>query len=116
MVYCDCIWLEQVIINLLCNVIDVIKLVCELMIEIMVSFGFYVFLFVWDNGLGVFDLEKFFEFFFIIKKFGEGIGLGFVILFGIVVDFGGCLIVYNVEGDEGWGVVFEFELLLYDFS
>lgn len=51
-----------------------------------VMFGCYVCLSVSDIGMGIFldVLFWIFELFFIIKGFGKGMGLGFVMVFGIV--------------------------------
>lgn len=104
LIFGDWMCLEQVIINLLCNVLDVIKGEDVFEVEVLLLVGDMVMLLVWDNGQGIQDFDVLFEFFYIIKQFGDGVGLGFVIFLGIVNDLGGCLIVWN--GVDG-GVVFE---------
>lgn len=70
-----------------------------------------MFLEVSDDGEGIdFEyLEKVFEFFFIIKLEGKGMGLGLLILYGILVDYGGMI---EVESEIGVGMIFKIVFFL----
>lgn len=107
MVLADRMRLEQVIINLLRNALDAIKMSPEPSIQILLAEGDQVRLSVRDNGTGIEDLDELFEPFYTTKQPGDGTGLGLAISSGIVNDFGGRLTARNaVTG----GAVFSVEL------
>jgi len=104
----DKVRLEQVIVNLLRNALDAMKLQEDRQMDILlVSSGEMVSLSVRDNGTGIENLNEMFEPFFTTKKAGDGIGLGLAISSGIAKDLGGRLLARN--GRKG-GAVFEFQL------
>lgn len=55
-------------------------------VNILIVFGEYVLIEVEDIGMGIEKeiFDKIFEFFFIMKNVGEGIGFGFLIVYGII--------------------------------
>ncbi|MEJ2035615.1 MAG: ATP-binding protein [Maritimibacter sp.] len=104
----DKVRLEQVLINLMRNAIDAIKLVEAPQVDILLTADDdSARISVRDNGPGVEDLDKLFEPFYTTKSPGDGVGLGLAISSGIVTDLGGRLTARN--GTEG-GAVFELEL------
>lgn len=108
MVEGDKVRLEQVLINLLRNAIDAIKLADAPQVDILLTTDDETArISVRDNGPGVEDLDKLFEPFYTTKSPGDGVGLGLAISSGIVGDLGGRLTARN--GTEG-GAVFEVEL------
>lgn len=56
-----------------------------------------------DNGIGINEEVKLklFDFFFIIKDIGKGIGLGLLISYGIIVEKYGGNIFCNLEVGKG---------------
>ncbi|MCC5973919.1 MAG: sensor histidine kinase [Rubellimicrobium sp.] len=107
MILGDRLRLEQVIINLLRNALDAIRMVREPAIEIILAEGQTVHITVRDNGPGIEDLDALFEPFYTTKAPGDGVGLGLAISSGIVSDLGGRLTARN---GSGGGAVFEITL------
>lgn len=119
--------LEVFVLNLVVNVCDVMLYGGWLVIEVDNSYfdydyvvlfldvmlGEYVMLWVCDNGYGM-DVVMFvwvFEFFFIIKQVGCGIGLGLLMVYGFVKQFGGYVLIDLVEGG-GISIIMMFLCLL----
>lgn len=103
--FCDLVyWVEgdlqclvQVLINLFFNVCDVSLLggviwVCSEVLEYIVD------LVVEDEGSGILKviMDQLFELFFIIKDFGKGIGFGFVLVYLIVEEYYGQIIIESL--------------------
>lgn len=107
LVMADRLRLEQVIINLLRNALDAMRVEDRRELDLLVAEGDEVVLTVRDNGRGIDDLDALFEPFYTTKKPGDGVGLGLAISAGIVRDFGGRLTARN--GEAG-GAVFEVRL------
>lgn len=107
MVLADRVRLEQVVVNLLRNGLDAMKLVDDKSMSITMTNGDMASLMVQDNGTGIEDHDNLFEPFFTTKQPGEGVGLGLAISSGIATDLGGRLFARN--GENG-GAVFEFQL------
>jgi two-component system C4-dicarboxylate transport sensor histidine kinase DctB len=113
MVLGDKVRLEQVIVNLLRNALDAMKLEETPQLDILLVPGETVKLSVRDNGTGIENLKEMFEPFFTTKKPGDGVGLGLAISSGIAKDLGGRLLARN--GRNG-GAVFEFQLPRMDIA
>ncbi len=113
MVLGDKVRLEQVIVNLLRNALDAMKLEENPQLDILLVSGEMVKLSVRDNGTGIENLKEMFEPFFTTKKPGDGVGLGLAISSGIAKDLGGRLLARN--GRSG-GAVFEFQLPRMDIA
>lgn len=107
MVLVDRVRLEQVIINLLRNALDAVKVSPDPTIEIVIAAGETATLTVRDNGHGIADFDSLFEPFYTTKAPGDGVGLGLAISSGIVNDLGGRLTARNSE--QG-GAIFEMKL------
>lgn len=106
-VYCDPVRIEQILINLLRNAVDAVKLNEEKRISIKVTEGKRVRVLVQDNGPGLDDTNNLFEPFYTTKKPGEGIGLGLAISAGLASEMGGKLLARNsVSG----GAIFELQV------
>jgi len=103
----DKVRLEQVIVNLLRNALDAMKLQEDRQLDILLVPGETVSLTVRDNGIGIENLKDMFEPFYTTKKAGEGVGLGLAISSGIAKDLGGRLLARNARVG---GAVFEFQL------
>ena len=103
----DKVRLEQVIVNLLRNALDAMKLQEDRQLDILLVPGETVSLTVRDNGVGIENLKDMFEPFYTTKKAGEGVGLGLAISSGIAKDLGGRLLARNARVG---GAVFEFQL------
>lgn len=99
--------LEQVIVNLLRNAVDATRDVPDPQIDIILVVGERVVLSVFDNGVGIADLDALFEPFYTTKSAGDGLGLGLAISSSIVADLGGRLTARNRP--EG-GAVFEVQM------
>ncbi len=112
-VLADKVRVEQVIVNLLRNALDAMKLQEDRQMDILLVSGDIVKLSVRDNGTGIENLKEMFEPFFTTKKPGDGVGLGLAISSGIAKDLGGRLLARN--GRQG-GAVFEFQLPRLDNS
>lgn len=111
-VRCDLNRLEQVLVNLAANALDAMQdqPVKVLTIGTLPADGQRVRVRVEDSGVGLPDelLARLFEPFFTTKTSGEGLGLGLVISFNIVREFGGTLRVHRCQQ----GLAFEFDLEL----
>jgi len=107
MVLGDKVRLEQVIVNLLRNALDAMKLQEDRQMDILLVPGEIVSLSVRDNGTGIENLKDMFEPFYTTKKAGDGVGLGLAISSGIAKDLGGRLLARNARVG---GAVFEFQL------
>ncbi|MBV1865916.1 MAG: sensor histidine kinase [Rhodobacteraceae bacterium] len=103
----DKVRLEQVIVNLLRNALDAMKLQEDRQLDVLLAPGETVSLTVRDNGIGIENLKDMFEPFYTTKKAGEGVGLGLAISSGIAKDLGGRLLARNARVG---GAVFEFQL------
>lgn len=103
--------LQQVIVNLISNALDAMAGRDGPRIEITLSPGAPVRLSVRDTGPGIEQPDKVFEPFYSTKGFGEGVGLGLSISYGLVQSFGG-----NIRGqnDPGGGAIFTIELQPWD--
>lgn len=109
MVMGDAVRLEQVIVNLLRNAIDAMKIQSNKQLDILLVSGEMARLSIRDNGPGIDDLDSLFEPFYTTKQPGDGVGLGLAISSGIASDLGGRLLARNAAPT---GAVFEFELPL----
>ena len=107
----DRVRLEQVLINLLRNAVDALKITHRPKIEIMLNRGQTMILSVRDNGAGIKDLDLLFEPFHTTKEPGDGLGLGLAISSSIIKDLGGRLTARN--GETG-GAIFEVHLPLFE--
>lgn len=108
-VQCDLSRLEQVLVNLMANAIDAMRVGTGKALDISVrqAAGRAV-VRVADSGPGVPESmrQRLFEPFFTTKPAGEGLGLGLVISANIVQEFGGTLRAVDVAR----GAAFEFDL------
>ena len=100
--------MEQVIFNLITNARDAICLEGDADKSILIRTfqeNDSVLLEVTDTGSGIPDdlKEKIFDPFFTTKDVGKGMGLGLAIIYGIVKDYEGDII---VESEEGRGTTF----------
>ena len=100
--------MEQVIFNLITNARDAIciKGGTDKTITIRTFHENGVVIFeITDTGSGIpkDSIEKIFEPFFTTKEVGKGMGLGLAIIYGIVKDYDGDII---VESEEGIGTIF----------
>jgi two-component system C4-dicarboxylate transport sensor histidine kinase DctB len=111
LVLADQLRVEQVIVNLLRNALDAIKLQDDRRIDIILEGGETVKLSVRDNGQGIENMDELFEPFYTTKKPGDGVGLGLAISSGIAKDLGGRLLARNARVG---GAVFEFWLPALD--
>ncbi len=109
MVMGDEVRLEQVIVNLLRNAIDAMKVQNDRHLDILLVAGEVAKLSIKDNGTGIENLESLFEPFYTTKQAGDGVGLGLAISSGIANDLGGRLLARNIKPH---GAVFEFQLPL----
>lgn len=113
MVLGDKVRIEQVIVNLLRNALDAMKLQENRQMDILLVAGELVSLSVRDNGTGIENLKDMFEPFYTTKKAGDGVGLGLAISSGIAKDLGGRLLARNARVG---GAVFEFQLPRIDIE
>jgi len=95
--------MEQVLFNLVANARDAISLKKEDDKSITIRTfqkNDSVLLEVTDTGVGIPDefKEKIFDPFFTTKEVGKGMGLGLSIIYGIVKDYGGDIVVLSEEG------------------
>ncbi|MDD2943086.1 MAG: response regulator [bacterium] len=107
--------LQQVVLNLILNARDAVKdrIPGKITISVMsdrienedqimltgLPMGSYVVIEVADNGLGM-DAEvakRVFEPFFTTKKQGEGLGMGLAMVYGIVTNHGGTVLVNSIK-------------------
>lgn len=109
MVMGDEVRLEQVIVNLLRNAIDAMKVQNDRHLDILLVTGEVAKLSIKDNGTGIENLDSLFEPFYTTKQAGDGVGLGLAISSGIASDLGGRLLARNIKPH---GAVFEFQLPL----
>ncbi len=109
MVMGDEVRLEQVIVNLLRNAIDAMKVQNDRHLDILLVAGEVAKLSIKDNGTGIENLDSLFEPFYTTKQAGDGVGLGLAISSGIANDLGGRLLARNIKPH---GAVFEFQLPL----
>ncbi len=107
MVLGDMVRIEQVIVNLLRNAIDSMKLQGDRHLDILLVAGDMAKLSIKDNGPGIENLDNLFEPFYTTKQPGDGVGLGLAISSGIANDLGGRLLARNVNPR---GAVFEFQI------
>ncbi|WP_246832929.1 ATP-binding protein [Thalassospira sp. MCCC 1A01428] len=104
--------LEQVFINLLTNAADASRDQDDARIMIDITRGSdRVFVSVSDNGPGISDqtMPQLFDPFFTTKQFGDGLGLGLSICYGILRSFGGTIRAENLPAPDG-GACFIVEL------
>ncbi|WP_226553277.1 sensor histidine kinase [Celeribacter naphthalenivorans] len=106
--------LQQVVMNLLSNAVDAMKISSETeeddkRIEIRLTPGEPTRLTIADTGPGISEPEKIFDPFYTTKEVGasEGMGLGLSISYGLVQSFGGRI---RGENRSGGGAVFTIEL------
>jgi two-component system C4-dicarboxylate transport sensor histidine kinase DctB len=93
--------LEQVVVNLLSNAIDAMRLSERRLLKVALSSeGASAVIEVTDTGAGVAaeHVKSLFDPFFTTKEVGEGLGLGLSISYGIVREFGGDVLVDSVAG------------------
>jgi two-component system C4-dicarboxylate transport sensor histidine kinase DctB len=93
--------LEQVVVNLLSNAIDAMRLSERRLLKVALgSEGASAVIEVTDTGAGVAaeHVKSLFDPFFTTKEVGEGLGLGLSISYGIVREFGGDVLVDSVAG------------------
>jgi len=106
--------LEQIIINLVLNAKDAMPKGGELIFETSnISFeeefifsylslkpGNYIMLSVQDNGIGMDSqvLEQIFEPFYTTKDVGKGTGLGLSVVYGVLKQYGGCIVPTSKPG------------------
>lgn len=109
MVMGDAVRIEQVIVNLLRNAIDAMKMQNTRHLDILLVAGDLAKLSIKDNGPGIENLDNLFEPFYTTKQPGEGVGLGLAISSGIAKDLGGRLLARNIKP---YGAVFEFQIPL----
>jgi two-component system C4-dicarboxylate transport sensor histidine kinase DctB len=109
MVLGDEVRIEQVIVNLMRNAIDSMKIQSERHLEILLVVGEMAKLTIKDNGPGIENLDNLFEPFYTTKQPGDGVGLGLAISSGIATDLGGRLLARNIKPH---GAVFEFQIPL----
>ena len=109
MVMGDAVRIEQVIVNLLRNAIDAVKMQSTRHLDILLVAGDMAKLTIKDNGPGIENLDNLFEPFYTTKQPGEGVGLGLAISSGIAKDLGGRLLARNIKPH---GAVFEFQIPL----
>ena len=104
--------LEQVFVNLLTNAADASRDQDDARIDLGVtSQNDRVLVTVRDNGSGISDqtMHQLFDPFFTTKPFGDGLGLGLSICYGILRSFGGTIRAENQPGPDG-GACFTVEL------
>ncbi len=106
-VVADPLRIEQIIVNLLRNALDAVRLQEDRRIKIFLVLGDTILLSIEDNGPGLASPGKLFDPFYTTKKPGEGLGLGLAISAGFATELGGRLVAHN--GADGGAV---FELLL----
>ncbi len=108
MVHADPLRIEQIIVNLLRNALDAVRVRDDKEIRILlVESGDAILFSIEDNGTGLRDPDKLFEPFYTTKKPGEGLGLGLAISAGFAAELGGRLVARNAP--DG-GAVFELVL------
>jgi len=107
-VMADPLRIEQIIVNLLRNALDAVRIRDTKEIKILlVATGETILLSIEDNGTGLNDPDKLFEPFYTTKKPGEGLGLGLAISAGFAAELGGRLVARNAPDT---GAVFELVL------
>jgi two-component system NtrC family sensor kinase len=103
-VFCDASQMQQVVLNLLLNSAQALqgrengKLDVR---TVAAQNGEFVVLEVQDNGEGIAEenLTRIFEPFFTTKADGKGVGLGLAVLYGIVQEHGGEVVVQSRRGE-----------------
>ncbi len=100
-------YLKQALLNILKNSIEAIQENGEIRIKTEVNSDDDVVVQVFDNGGGISEsnIGKIFEPYFTTRKFGTGLGL--VIVYKIIKEFGGDI---KVKSEEGRGTVFTITL------
>ncbi len=100
-------YLKQVLLNIMKNSIEAIQENGEIRINTQVNSDADVVVQVFDNGGGISEsnIGKIFEPYFTTRKFGTGLGL--VIVYKIIKEFGGDI---KVKSEEGRGTVFTITL------
>ena len=104
--------LEQVFVNLLTNAADASRDQDDARITLDITRGIdRIFVRVSDNGSGISDqtMPQLFDPFFTTKQFGDGLGLGLSICYGILRSFGGTIRAENLPAPDG-GACFVVEL------
>ncbi|WP_085581281.1 sensor histidine kinase [Thalassospira mesophila] len=104
--------LEQVFVNLLTNAADASRDQDDARITLNITRGAdRIFVSVSDNGSGISDqtMPQLFDPFFTTKQFGDGLGLGLSICYGILRSFGGTIRAENLPAPDG-GACFIVEL------
>ncbi len=100
-------YLKQALLNIIKNSIEAIQKNGEIRINTQVNSDDDVVVQVFDNGGGISEsnIGKIFEPYFTTRKFGTGLGL--VIVYKIIKEFGGDI---KVKSEEGRGTVFTITL------
>jgi two-component system, sporulation sensor kinase E len=100
-------YLKQALLNIMKNSIEAIQENGEMRVKTSVSSDDDVIIQVFDNGGGISEnnIGKIFEPYFTTRKFGTGLGL--VIVYKIIKEFGGDI---KVKSEEGKGTVFTITL------
>ncbi|WP_073953982.1 ATP-binding protein [Thalassospira sp. TSL5-1] len=104
--------LEQVFVNLLTNAADASRDQDDARIDLDITcHSDRVLVAVRDNGSGISEqtMHQLFDPFFTTKPFGDGLGLGLSICYGILRSFGGTIRAENQPGPDG-GACFIVEL------
>lgn len=104
--------LEQVFVNLLTNAADASRDQDDACIDLEITRASdRILVTVRDNGSGISDqtMRQLFDPFFTTKPFGDGLGLGLSICYGILRSFGGTIRAENLPGPDG-GACFIVEL------
>lgn len=96
--------------------VEINNIVLDVQVEwdcVVLKVGCYVLVCVIDEGYGIVEekCNKIFELFYMIKKIGEGMGLGLLMVYGIVKQLGGFIF---VDSQFGEGFVFLLYFLVYD--
>ncbi len=104
--------LEQVFVNLLTNAADASRDQDDAHIHLNITCqNDRILVAVCDNGSGISEqtMGQLFDPFFTTKPFGDGLGLGLSICYGILRSFGGTIRAENLPGPDG-GACFIVEL------
>lgn len=107
--------IQQVIVNLISNAIDAMQKKGELKIStrtVMVNENRFVEMEFMDSGCGINkeDLPKIFEPFYTTKKPGEGTGLGLSVIYSIIENHHGKILVESPPADQKTGAAFKVRI------